>query len=135
MTVTNSYADATHVQALLGALFTISANSTPTTTQVEGFLDQTAADIDGLLTDRGYGTVPATGTTDVLMLRKYTSMCAAVTTYYAAFGHDDAPANVQEWAAECRQFMTDLKEGKRRLVNQNPRARLGVVLTGRYIED
>jgi hypothetical protein len=133
MAVTNSYADKDHLQALIGGIFLIKESSTPSTAECEGFLDQTAADIDGILTDRGYPTVPATGATDVLMLRKYTTFGAAVMTYYAAFGHNDAPNNVLSWLAQFEQFMDDLASGKRRLINQSPRGRAGVLRVGRYV--
>jgi hypothetical protein len=132
MAVTNSYAELTHLQAVIGGLFTIGTGTKPSISQCEVFLDQTAADLDGLLKDRGY-SVPATGTTDILILQKYTSLGAAVLTINSAFGHDDEPDNVTAWREEFETFKEQLAEGKRRLVDQNPTARIGVVRSKRFV--
>lgn len=130
-----AYAAASDVQALIGALFTIGSTSTPTTTQVSGWIDQYSAEVDGVLSERGYGTIPATGTTDLLILKNVVAKRTAAETYFAAFGFDDSPANVEAWMADYNGFLAGLRNGDRKLVNQNERRRAGVVYLSRYIED
>lgn len=140
MAVTNSYADVTHVQAHLNALgtiaggLTIGAASVPTTTQVEGFLDQVAAEIDGLLAGQGY-TTPATGTTDILLIRRYLSVKVAAMTFSAGFMSDNEPTKVKEWRTEYKLFITRIINKQMRLVDQSPRVRGGVILASRFIGD
>jgi len=136
MAVTNGYADVEHVQPYVTPYaLTIGSTSKPTTTQVEGFLDQAAGEIDGILKARGYGTVPATATADVLFLRMYTSFKATVMTYAAGFGSDNFPDGIQYMADAYAQFLKDLKDGMIDLPSQTARTRVGSLKPMRYIED
>lgn len=137
MAVTNPYADVEHVQPYVKPYgLTIGVASVPTTTQVEGFLDQTAALVDGILIARGYSTVPATGANDILMLRDPISRRAAVMTYEAGFGANDFPDGIQEMQNQWKMFISMLRNGDLRLIDQtSARKRMGTVLAKRYIED
>src|SRR3990172_2562933 len=136
MAPTNIYAAVSDVKALVttasGSGLTISASSNPTTTLVEGFLDQTAAEIDSLLRGKGYGTIPASGTNDKLLLRRYTTLGAAVITWRAAFGGHDDTGRVKAWADEYKAFLERLSKNDQRLIDQAPLGKVGVVLMSRY---
>ncbi len=136
MAPTNIYATVADVQALItsasGSGLTIGATSTPTTTQVEGFLDQTAAEIDSFLRAKGYGTIPASGTNDKLLLKKYTALGAAVLTWRTAFGGYDDTSRVKAWAEEYAAFLDRLAKNDQRLIDQAPLGKVGVVLVSRY---
>lgn len=140
MAPTNIYAAVSDVQALINALsgtgLTIGTTSVPTTAQVEGFLDQVAAEVDGMLRGAGYGTVPATGTSDVLMIRRHVAQKAAAMTYHAGFGgFGETPARVEQWEKEYADFLKRLGEKSIRLVDQAPARRAGVIYVGRYTGD
>jgi hypothetical protein len=142
MAVTNPYADSTHVQAHMSALgsgyaFTISTSSVPTLAQVEGFLDQVAAEINGILAANGYGTIPATGANDILLIRRYVSIKAAALTYHAGFTVEDQymPGKVKRWEADYDAFITRLTARQQRLIDQSPRAKFGVIQVQRYRSD
>lgn len=136
MAPTNIYAAVADVQALIssasGSGLTIGSGSTPTTTQVEGFLDQIAAEIDSLLRAKGYGTIPATGTNDKLLLRRYTALGAAVLTWRSAFGGYDDTERIKAWADEYKAFIERLSKNDARLIDQAPLGKVGVVLVSRY---
>ena len=136
MAVTNTYADVEHVQPYVTPYgLTIGSTSKPTTTQVEGFLDQTAAEVDAVLSARGYGTVPATDTTDILFLRLHVSMYAAVLTYAAGFGSDNMPDGIMEMKEHYNSFLQRLIDGDLTLPGQSYVKRPGVVLPQRYYTD
>jgi hypothetical protein len=137
MTVTNPYATVADVQALLntasGTGITIGTASVPTTSQVEGFLDQTAAEVDSILRARGYGTVPADGANDILMIRRFVAEKAAAETWLAGYGGFDEPtARVKEWLKDYDDFLKRLIASDQRLIDQAPRQGLNVVLARRY---
>lgn len=138
MTLLTAYAAVADVQVLLNALggpgITIGLASKPTTAQVEDFLDQIAAEIDGVLIGLGYG-VPVTGTTDVFMLQRYLVQKVAAMTYNAAFTMDEPPSKVKGWEDEYKAFIQRLIDGQQRLINASPRARIGTVKVGRYTKD
>jgi hypothetical protein len=144
MAVTNGYADADDVQALLdsgsGTGLTLGTASVPTLAQAETWLDQVAAEVDGVLKGAGYGTVPATGTSDVLMIGRHVAQKAASIVYHAGWGgFGDEPKRVTHWEAEYEAFLEGLA-GKGdgppvRLVDQSPSSKMGVVNIGRYIGD
>jgi hypothetical protein len=136
MAVTNSYADVEHVQPYLTPYgLTIGGSSVPTATQVEGFLDQVAAEVDAVLKARGYATVPATDATDILFLRLHVSMYAAVLTYAAGFGSDDMPDGIEEMKEHYHEFLKRIADGDLTLPGQSQVKRPGVMLPQRYTED
>ena len=139
MPVTNGYATGADVQAHLNALggpgITLGAASVPTLTQAEKWLDQVAAEVDGILRANGYGTVPATGTSDVLMIGRYVAEKVACMVWQAGFMSDELPAKVKNWCEDYTTFIERLIAKSMRLVDQAPRGRVGVVYAHRYIED
>jgi hypothetical protein len=136
MAVTNSYADVTHVQPYMRPYgLVISGSSVPTTTQVEQFLDQVAAEVDAVLSARGYATVPATDATDILFLRLHVSMYAAVLTYAAGFGSDDMPDGIEEMREHYHDFLKRLSDGDLTLPGQSQVKRPGVLMPQRYTKD
>lgn len=140
MAVTNIYADGDDVQALYnvmgGVEVTFGPATKPTLAQVEGWLDQLAAEVDSILTARGYSTIPASGTNDKLMIGRYVSQKAAAVAFHAGAMWDDTPDKVKLWEDEWRDFLKALEDGKRRLIDQtSARARMGTRLARRYIED
>lgn len=126
MAVTNGYADGNDAQALLNQLggaigaLTLGAGSTPTLAQVETWLDGITADVDAILRAKGYGTVPATGTNDVLLIGRYVAMEAAYMAYGAGFHFNDEPAKVTAWHTEYTAFRDRLLDDHYRLIDQAP---------------
>ena len=139
MAVTNTYATGAQAQALMnqlgGATLTLGAASSPTLLQVEGWLDQLAAEVDGILKANGYGTIPATGTSDILMIGRYVAQKGAAMAYGAGFMFDTTPDKIKQWETEWDTFLTRLIEKSIRLVDQSPRSKMGSVKPMRYIED
>lgn len=135
----NGYADGTDTQALLnelgGVTLTLGEASTPTLAQVGGWLDEYAAMVDVRLTARGYTTVPATGTNDVLLIGHYVTQRAAARAWNAGFIVDELPAKIKTWIAEWDDFLTSLDKGRIRLINQAPRNRAGTIRGAVYIKD
>jgi len=133
-----TYAAVSDVQALLNALggpgVTIGAATVPTTTQVEGFLDQVAAEIDATLIGLGY-SVPVTGSTDILLIRRYLAQKVAAMSWNAGFMADEKPAKIKDWEKEYDTFIQRLIDKKQRLVNASARSGVGTILAARYIKD
>ncbi len=125
------------VQALLpaksGLGITISDTSTPTTAQVTSFIDQISADVDSVLKAAGYGTIPATGTNDLLLLKLHVSQKAAAETYFAGYGaFDDVPSRVQQWEKSYSDFLTRLQKKTLRLIDQSPASKIAEIYVQRY---
>jgi len=139
MAVSNPYATATDLQIYLnnlgGMAITLGAGSAPTLTQAEGFLDQVAAEVNAVLVATGYGTVPASGTNDVLFLRRYVAQKAAAMVYHAGLQFDVTPEKVKRWEQEYDQLLERLITKQQQLIDQRPRATLRVINVGRYVED
>lgn len=139
MAVTNVYATAADVQALFnvmgGDVITFGALTKPTITNVETWLDQLAAEVDGILTGVGYGTVPATGTNDKLMIGRYVAQKGAAMAYHAGYMFDDTPDKVKQWESEWDTFLDRLINKNMRLIDQSIRGKVGTVKPMRYIED
>jgi ABC-type transport system substrate-binding protein len=137
MTPTTQYAAVADVQATLGNIgapggFTIGSGTTPNTTTVEGWLDQVAGEIDAILTARGYGTVPATGTSDMAMIKRYLAQKVAAMVYHSHAVFDVTPEMVKTWETEYSQFCDRLISKAMSLVDQNPRSRVGTLMAQRY---
>ena len=139
MAVSNPYATATDLQIYLnnlgGMAITLGQSSAPTLTQTEGFLDQVAAEVNAVLVATGYGTVPASGTNDVLFLRRYVAQKAAAMVYHAGLQFDVTPEKVKRWEQEYDQLLERLITKQQQLIDQRPRATLRVIHVGRYVED
>lgn len=137
MAVTNVYAEASDVQALLesvsGIGMTFSSSTKPSLSQVEGWLDDVAAEVDGILRAKGYATIPATGDTDKRMIGMHVAEKAAVATYHAGWGgFQDTPARVEQWDEDYKAFIARLRNGEQHLVDQEPRYMINTIMGGWY---
>ena len=134
-----AYATAANVQAhinqLGGTTLTLGGATVPTSTDVGEWLDQLSAEIDGILTANGYGTVPATGTSDVNMLKRYVAQKAAAMVFHAGFMWDDTPDKIGQWEKEWDTLLERLIDRSMRLVDQSPRSGLRVIYAQHYWED
>lgn len=135
----NNYADTDDVQALFnvmgGTVITLGAGTTPTLTQVSGWLDQLAAEVDAVLTGLGYGTVPADGANDILMIGRYVAQKGAAMAYHAGYMFDDTPDKVKLWEDEWTTFLDRLINKTMRLIDQSTTSRVGSIQAYRYRED
>lgn len=116
----NPYAAVADVQALLSTLLVIGPATAPSTAQVQTFLDQTAAEINGVLAAQGYTSVPATGANDLLLIGGFVAEKSAAKTWHAAFQGTDSPDNVQSWEKGYADFLNRLRQGQQHLVDQAP---------------
>lgn len=139
MAVTNSYATGASTQAYInqlgGTALTLGVGSTPTLAQVELWLDQLAAEVDSALTGVGYGTVPATGTNDILLIGRYVAQKGAAMAYHGGYQFDDTPEKVKLWETEWENFLKRIIDKKQRLIDQVIRSKIGNLKPMRYIED
>ena len=116
-----AYATSADVQARIGAIQTIGAGTTPTTTQVSTWLDEYSADVDAVLTAAGYATIPATGTNDLNLLQGRVAQIAAaeaidVMTGYLGLAPEQS--DIEYWRKKWDTFLTDLRSGKMKLIDQ-----------------
>lgn len=117
-----AYTSASDVEARLDlwgvAPFTVSSN--PTLAEVNGFIAQYEAQINGILRAQGYTTVPATGEDDVNMLKRFVASRAAAQVFSITFTAQTFPDAVKQWIADWDLFIRMLRDGELRLVNQDP---------------
>jgi hypothetical protein len=84
--------------------------SHPSTTEVNDFIANTAADLDGVAQAAGY-TVPVTDAQAVALMKKYNTYGAAVAAWHAGYSADNEPARVTRWAKEYDDFIARLRRG------------------------
>lgn len=118
-----AYCLVTDVQLWLGHWFTLDGDSTLNSAQVSSLIDQYSAHIDAALKRAGYGTVPATGTTDLLLLKNVVSKQVALRCFEIHFGHDNLPQGVREGLAGWDDFLSGLAAGDVWLVDDAPTRR------------
>lgn len=120
-----AYATASNVQVILTTgRFTIGASSEPSTTTVGEWLDQLSAQVDAALKAAGYGTVPATGTTDLLLLKaKVAEACARLVVDTAKTGDLRTISDLEAFNA----FLTQIVNWEWKLVDQSPSKPIGVM--------
>ncbi len=139
MPVTNPYADGDDVQAFLnqlgGTTLTLGAGSTPTLAQVEGWLDNLAAEVDSVLKSVGYGTLPATGTNDILLIQRFVAQKGACMAYHAGYQFDDLPDKVKSWCEEWDTFIQRIIDKQIGLSDQATRTKIGTMQPVRYFGD
>lgn len=114
-----SYTAVSDVQARLPE-FPLTSTSQPSSPEVENFILQIEATVNGVLLFQDYPTVPVTGESDVAMLRGFVAAKVAAMTWLAAFGADDAPDKVKQWSDDFASFLNRLRQGQQRLVDQAP---------------
>lgn len=107
-----SYAQLADVQARI-PLFAISGTSRPNSTQVQGFLDQRAEEIDAAIRSRGIATpvTDAAWTTELLGLN---AKAAAGDTMNAAFPSDAGPGSTALGPSLLREYnqrLIDIRRG------------------------
>lgn len=116
------------VQMWIGSWFTLEATSTPTRAQASSLVDMYSAHLDAALTRAGYGTVPATGTTDLLILKEVVSKQAALRCFEIHYGHDNLPQGVRDSLSGWDDFLSKLADGDIWLAGQAPtRRQLGSI--------
>lgn len=117
-----SYGTVDGVQKLL-APFGVSAFSSaskPPLSEVEAWIEDTEAEIDGVLTGQGYATIPATGANDTDMLRPRVQEKVAAKAYSIIFVNKEFPDTVKMWLQDYKDFLSRLGSGKQRLKDQAP---------------
>jgi hypothetical protein len=120
-----AYAAVTDIEARLQnwpAIATLDGSSKPSATEVEAFILQISAEINGVLAAQGYETVPATGASDVELLKYYTATKVAALTWDVAYGYNEQPATVKQWHQDYRDFLARLRRGEQFLTDQAPRS-------------
>ncbi|RLC82132.1 MAG: hypothetical protein DRI81_00715 [Chloroflexi bacterium] len=112
-----AYCDVTDVEQLMQTKFTLSGHPTPT--DVEEFVDFTAANLDGVIQASGYAT-PVTVATAIALLKKYNSFGAAVAVWHAGYVSDTAPARVEYWQEQYNGFISRVRRGEQELPGLTP---------------
>jgi len=123
-----SYAVTADIELLLhgfpGFTLPLGTGTTPTIDQVNGLIDQLEAEINGLLTINGYDTVPATGASDINMLKRPVAEKVAATIWHTAYltrsDDESTPAHVTWWERNWGSFIKRLRAGDARLIDQTP---------------
>jgi hypothetical protein len=69
------------------------------------------------------------------MIKRYLAQKVAAMVYHSQAVFDVTPEMVKTWETEYSQFCDRLIAKAMSLVDQSPRARTGVLLTGRYVEE
>lgn len=114
---------------------TFDGTSIPTTTAVGDFIAQAEGRVDGALTSAGYGTIPATGSTDVAMLKSIVVPYVVAVTHIAAWGAGDLPAYVQKWLDDFDEQLDRLRKKELSLVDQSFSGGLKTMYSQVYSDD
>lgn len=89
--------------------------------QVDDVINGLEAQINGILVAQGYATVPATGPGDIAMLGYQVGRKAATMIYEMLKQPvDRSPDWVRTWNIDFAEWLTALRKGELRLVNQAP---------------
>lgn len=119
-----AYCTLANVETMMGISFT--PTSRPTVEEAEDIVDSKAAEIDGVAQASGY-TVPLTGTAAIAMLKHYNAIGAACACWHAGFISDTAPARVEYWCQEFRDFIARLRRGEQQIPSEDPTSDLDPV--------
>lgn len=114
-----AYCVVSDVQALMGQTF--NATSRPTVAEVMAAIDETAAEIDGVLAAAGY-TVPVSGTASVLTCKRINTYGAAVNAWHTGVIADEEPARVVFWREAYANFISRIRRGEQSLPDESPTA-------------
>lgn len=114
-----AYTGVSDVQSLIPE-YVIKADGKPSTTEVTAIIAQTEAAINGVLLSQQYPTVPATGDNDVAMLRGYIAAKVAAHVLTVAYPANTVPDKVKIWNEDFTAFMSRLRLGQQRLMDQAP---------------
>lgn len=100
------YASISHVQAL-NAIRTFTPSSRPSVDQVAGYLDETAAVLDGILKGRGFQLpVPTTATSALKLLEHYNALGAHALAENSAESAPGKDAAAKAWA-DAQKMLRD----------------------------
>lgn len=122
------YATVSDVNAVLPAKFAITSSTVPTSTQVEAWIAEFGAELDGWLKTNGYST-PVTGTNDLLRVRRIIVEAVACKLWPVRSPADDdqLPAQVRGWCDTWAQAVKSLADGSFTLVDQSRRKKSGMI--------
>ena len=121
-----SYCVVSDIEALMGIKFGHHTGR-PTYEEVEDdFIVRVAARLDGVAQAAGY-TVPVTSTQALALMKTMNAYGAACAIWHAGYVSQAAPARVEYWCDEYRQFLTDLRKGDMDLPGEDPEGDLDPV--------
>jgi hypothetical protein len=107
-----AYCTTAEVQSLTGLTF--SGTSRPTTTEVDEFVSDVAAELDGVLQAAGY-TLPITDSDALNLLGRYNKFGSAVQAWHAGYLSNDEPPRVAYWRTAYENFLNRLRKGEQEL--------------------
>ncbi len=122
------------VQPLVAVYLTLTTTSVPTLAQVGRWVDETSARIDSALRAAGYTDVPATGTTDLVMLRGMVANEVARKALLVGLGYDQAnKLGINDLFGGFAAFIKSINDGDEVLVDQSPTVgTIGMIQAGVY---
>jgi hypothetical protein len=119
-----AYAAYTDVELLISELLnlTLSEATVPTTTTVDTWCDQLSAVVNSALTRAGYGTIPASGTNDLALLKFWVAGRAAGIIWEQKFGgsSETMPESIRKQWEGFDGFVEGLANASVWLVDQKP---------------
>lgn len=95
-----------------------SDTSQPTREQVESTITRIGHEIDGVLRAAGY-TLPVTDADDLELLKHYCTLGSAYHAWHDGSFNDDAPARVEAWERDYRDFLARMRRGEQKLAGQD----------------
>lgn len=104
-----SYCNISDVERLTQRKFAL--DTRPTDPEVETLISNISARLNGTAQAAGY-VVPVTGTTALELMETYCMYGVACAAWHAGFQSNAAPANVEYWCVEYREFLAALRKGE-----------------------
>lgn len=130
-----NYTDDEEVNRLLdtmGIEFDTDLDPDVTAIDVNNWIAEYEAEIDGILKALGYTQIPAEGTRDVVMLRRFVAERTAAKVWSVKYHGNEFPDKVKEWIKGYELFTGSLERGRRGLIDQSPATpQAGVITVGR----
>ena len=114
-----AYCTVADVQGIMGQTF--STTSKPTVAEVTAAIDETAAELDGVLAAAGYA-VPVSGDSSVKIAKRMNQYGAAVNAWHTGVIADNEPARVIYWREQYANFITRIRKGEQTLPDDTPTA-------------
>jgi len=117
----SEYCTVADVQQMMQTTFTLT--SRPTIEQVKGLITTVSSRLNGTAQAAGY-TVPVTDTLGLTLMNNacaYGTSCAA---WHAGYGSMEAPARVEYWCKEYKDFLAALRKGEVELPGLTPESDL-----------
>lgn len=115
----STYCDIDDVERVLGrnSVITIDGTGMPTTADVDEFIAEESAFIDGCLISLQY-TTPVTGVNDLVLLRRLSSIFTALRVWDTQFSRNQDDARITGWRNERDMFKKMVKYGTFKLIDQ-----------------